>query len=97
MNLYPLRNHGEPCEHCPEGDEDVPAYRLGHSFFYAPAHSAWCPGGRLVKVDYEAAVEYGTRFFQGARAAKRGAPPHIQAGIRKIVDAALGETREQKT
>ncbi len=45
-----LRDHGKPCDH---QKQDLPevwgdGYHTGHPFQYAPAHSAWCPGGELV-------------------------------------------------
>ncbi len=42
-------------------------------------------------IDYEAATKYAVKFFQGDRASEREIPPHIAAGVRKIIDAALGD------
>lgn len=48
-----LRDHSQPCEHTPDdytkvwGDE----FHIGHYYQWAPAHGAWCPGGRKVTDD----------------------------------------------
>ncbi len=46
-------------------------------------------------INYEAATKYAVKFFQGDRASEREIPPHIAAGVRKIIDAALGDLERQ--
>jgi hypothetical protein len=48
-----LRDHNRPCGHLPD---DAPIvwgdkYHIGHSYYWAPFHSAWCPGGVQVELD----------------------------------------------
>ena len=45
-----------------------------------------------VTIDYEASARYAVKLFIGERAAEKPIPPHIQTGVQRIVDIALGET-----
>ena len=79
-----LRDHSEPCEHAPDDndtDEDQRHYRYltGHH----RANGEWCPGGREVPINYEAAIEL-ARTFRNLEWNHRA--------VRVVIDAALEET-----
>ena len=51
-----LRDHSEPCEHktdYPDGFTSMVPYYCGH---WIKGEGEWCPGGRAVTIDYEAAA-----------------------------------------
>ena len=45
-----LRDHSKPCKHASDGYKKVwgDGFHIGHEYQWAPAHNAWCPGGREV-------------------------------------------------
>ena len=45
-----LRDHSKPCDHTPDDYSKVwgDGFHIGHEYQWAPVHSAWCPGGRVV-------------------------------------------------
>ncbi len=45
-----LRDHSQSCKHAPDGYKKVwgDGFHIGHEYQWAPAHHAWCPGGREV-------------------------------------------------
>ena len=81
-----LRDHSEPCGHYdpviagPDPSKDQisgQTYLLGHVVIGSPG-GFWCPGGREVTIDYEAAIKH-LRL-----------PIYWRAAIIGSVDAALG-------
>ena len=51
-----LRDHTQPCEHktdYPDGFTSLVPYFCGH---WVKGEGEWCPGGREVTIDYEAAT-----------------------------------------
>ena len=81
-----LRDHSEPCDHAPDGYKKVwgDGFHIGHEYQWAPAHSAWCPGGRKVTIDYEAAT------LRAAVWVAQVGSAHLPVGaVSDIVDAAL--------
>ncbi len=83
-----LRDHSQSCKHAPDGYKKVwgDGFHIGHEYQWAPAHHAWCPGGREVTIDYEAA---GSMLAELRRV-------HVvmvdaDHSARRIIGAALGE------
>ena len=77
-----LRDHTEPCEHktdYPDGFTSMVPYYCGH---WTKGEGKWCPGGREVTIDYEAA----RKVLQSADEADR---PYFTVRAKAIVDAAL--------
>jgi hypothetical protein len=75
-----LRDHDQPCEH----DRTVPHHTKRDSWGYGIG--PWCPGGREVTIDYEAAKREAETWEIHAR----GIPEIDLLMFRKMVDAALG-------
>ena len=93
-----LRDHSEPCEHAPDDndtDEDQRHYRYltGHH----RANGEWCPGGREVTIDYEAAAEYLSKLIDASPDETWPGEflPYAKVESRKILDAALGEAHRE--
>ena len=82
-----LRDHSQSCEH--ENGNKLGHYIDGQRHATITGlQSSWCPGGREVTIDYEAAVDALDTNTDHA------GPPtweDMVAAVRVIVDAALGE------
>ena len=75
-----LRDHSQPCGHktdYPDGFTTMVPYYCGH---WIKGEGVWCPGGREVAIDYEAAIELARTF--------RNLEWNARA-VRVVVDSAL--------
>ncbi len=73
-----LRDHSEPCGHktdYPDGFTSMVPYYCGH---WIKGEGEWCPGGREVTIDYEAAE----------------AQYYNRQGLDAVLAAAIGVTDE---
>ncbi len=99
MSERVLRDHSQPCEHYdPEiaGHDPSITYLLGHVVIGFPG-GFWCPGGREVTIDRNAAADQLGLIDWMAMQTKHPSsvemPPYewLLAEASAIVDAALGE------
>ena len=85
-----LRDHSEPCEHktdYPDGFTTMVPYYCGH---WIKGEGEWCPGGREVTIDYEAAGRQLAEALQRWGTRLSDETFHIDEWADEIVEVALG-------